>query len=268
MSSAKNLPRKKKDSPHVRDDDWNAHEVGLNRKIIENLLRSARLNLEGGEKTEALSNLREILDYERNHGEIQALFNEAKRLHNSILQQSRNSKIQLLLVVLFCTTALAIAVLGSMKLNTTEIDLRLEANQISFRTKEALEIYSLEIESISIVNPEEFIIDALMVEEPTQFTLDTNLPNKWNESEMFGRLKVARRGSILNAFMSSNYIVLTSLFVDSGAVVTMAKKPNLNKIVFEISGGRVSCAIEFDERGNKISKSLSSCGLHRQSVYF
>lgn len=159
----------------------------------------------------------------------------------------KNKKnIYYLLIFIFLFIAIIVAFLNWCKVKSTEVTLDLIVDHLSFKLSESLNIFSIEAKTLGISHLNELVLSpAIKIEEHIPNGLENGQQIKWHTMKIQDSVRITPITDYWNVSLKSEYLNLSSLYIDSGSTVTFSvDEYKQNQYLLLVNNGNVIGTIE------------------------
>ena len=230
------------------------------RNQLANQLEEAQKKLQEGHKIQALDLLKEIKEHEIEVMDEKDIVQESQRLIDKISVHQKNRKFRITVLSIFGITALAIVMLNFCRVRSTPIEARLVVDQICFKLHEPWELSSLDALVVGLSMADDLTLDVLHVEKGSPSSSGIT----WEPLDHPGSLQITRTLDDLRANIRSGYLNVSSLYVDSGAVVKVEFNEEIgNQMLLSIVKGAAAATIE---TADTVFIDCTNCRLDQETV--
>jgi len=143
-----------------------------------------------------------------------------------------------------------IALLGWLKMPSAEVTISLAVNELSFKINEDWKIYSIEADNLRMANFKNLELHPIKFEEAIAYDSVTYRPTKWQNHRAEDIIKITgnKEQKWWNVSFRSEYLKLSSLYIKSGANITVAMNEyKQNQYRLQIRNATVMGTVETGE---------------------
>ncbi len=220
----------------------------LDSNEIRKKLNAVKKLIKGNNHKDAVKLLQEIMEIEKEQMGIKALFVDTKLLYTQLNRLQRIRKSRLILISVFSLTLGLILFLALQKVGSTEVELKIRVNELTFELNESWSINSLELQSIGISHLRNLRLDPLQFEEVVEYNFETGMPLKWKKSGGSIPLKIIRTHDDWGVSIESSYLRLAYALIDSGSTITITTYEDpKDQFRITVSSGAVQGSIDTDD---------------------
>lgn len=131
-------------------------------------------------------------------------------------------KHHLFFICIFLLVLIFVIFLSFIKISFNDVAIELTLDQLSFILTEKWNIYSIGVSSLVISHLSDLEIYPLKLEEGILDSTDISQVENWRVINVQRPLKISSTEDFWNISISSEYLNISSLYIDSGAVITIS----------------------------------------------